>query len=87
MKTIKNVSISRSGLKTDTFNVNTKTIALAIHNENIDELNKIKKAYEEKLKEQGLNLKFQKNIYYKKPFWKFWGISDCTIIIYDIIDE
>lgn len=83
MKKVRKISISRGGIKTDKLDIDNETIALVIPRDE-ENAGKLKKAYEERLKNEGLNIKHQKDIHYKKPFWKFWGMNDYSIAVYKI---
>lgn len=83
MKGSISISISRSGLHRDSIPLNDETIALHIPS-NKKEADTFKEAYVKRMKEQGIVLSFQKDIHYKKPFWKFWGLNDYSIAIYKI---
>lgn len=81
-KKVTRVSVSKTGLKTESFINNTETIALVIPKCNIDEY---KNAYVKRLSECGIKVEHEKDIFYKKPFWKFWGGSFPDLAIYKII--
>jgi len=83
MKKVRKISISRSGLKTDKLDIDTETMALLIPS-NKKDAEILKKAYVERLKTNGIILNFQKDIHYKKPFWKFWGMKDYSIAVYKV---
>ena len=83
MNKVKSISISRTGLKADKYDVDDKTISIVIPQDE-ESADKIKRAYEERFKKEGLNIKHHKDIHYKKPFWKFWGIGDYSIAVYKI---
>lgn len=83
MKKVRKISISRSGLKTDKLDIDTETMALLIST-NKNDADKFKNAYVERMKANGFILNFQKDIHYKKPFWKFWGMKDYSIAIYKV---
>lgn len=81
MGKVRKVSVSRSGLKTSNLDINHNTIAVVIPS-NIEDAQKFKTAYEKHLKKQGLNIKYQKDIHYKRPFWKFWTMNDYSLAVY-----
>jgi hypothetical protein len=81
MKKVRRISISRSGLKIEKLDIDNKTIALFIPN-NEKEANIIKNVYVKRMNENGILLTHQKDIHYKKPFWKFWGMKDYSIAVY-----
>lgn len=81
MKKVRKISISRGGFKRDNLDIDNETIALVIPI-NTDDADKLKKVYENNLKKQGITIKHQKDIHYKKPFWKFWGTNDYSIAVY-----
>lgn len=81
---VKKYSISRSGFITDCFDIDNETMAFVIPKNKID-AGKYKKFYEERLKKQGVNIRHQKDIHYKKPFWKFWGMNDYSIAVYKVL--
>jgi len=83
MKKVRKISISRSGLKTDKLDIDTETMALLIPS-NKKDADALKNAYVERLKTNGIILNFQKDIHYKKPFWKFWGMKDYSIAVYNV---
>jgi len=83
MRKVRKISISRGGLRTDNLDIDNETMALLIPKDE-ESAGKLKKAYQERLKEQGITLKHQKDIHYKKPFWKFWGMDDYSIAVFKI---
>jgi hypothetical protein len=83
MKKVRKISISRSGLKTDKLDIDTETMALLIPS-NKKDAEVFKNAYVERMKTNGIILNFQKDIHYKKPFWKFWGMKDYSIAVYNV---
>lgn len=83
MKKVRKISISRGGLKIDKFDIDNETIALVIIKDK-ENAGKMKDVYEKRLKKQGIIIKHQKDIHYKKPFWKFWGMNDYSIAVYKI---
>lgn len=80
---VRRISISRSGLNFDKLEIDRQTMALLIP-DNKNDAEKFKTAYIERMKVNGLMLKFQKDIHYKRPFWKFWGMKDYSIAVYKI---
>ncbi len=83
MKKVKRISISRSGLKTDRIDIDNETITILIPS-NKQDADSLKEAYVERMKGEGIILNFQKDIHYKKPFWKFWEMKDYSIAVYKV---
>jgi len=42
----------------------------------------MKTAYEKQMKKEGIDIKHQKDMHYKKPFWKFWSFDGYSIAVY-----
>ena len=82
MKKIK-YSISKSGLKTDSIDVDMETIAVVIPR-GIKNVNNFREVYEKIMKDTGLIIKHQKDIHYVKPFWKFWAMNNYSIAVFKI---
>jgi hypothetical protein len=84
-KTIK-ISTCRNGLTTSRLDIDNETIALRIcDNKKDSEI--IKEAFIKRMCKNGILLKHQKDIYYKRPFWKFWGLKDYNISVFKISIE
>ena len=82
MKAIK-YSISKSGLKTESINADCKTIGIPIPR-GIKNVKNFREEYENIMKKNGMIVKHQKDINYVKPFWKFWGMNDYSIAVFEI---
>lgn len=83
MKKVRKISISRSGLNFGELDINTETMALLIPS-NKNDADDLKTAYIERMKANGFTLNFQKDIHYKRPFWKFWGMKDYSIAVFKV---
>lgn len=83
MKKVKKLSVSRSGLIYDTYLFDTRTIGLYLSN-NKDKFEYIKDSFLRRCIMSGIYVEHQKDIHYKKPFWKFWGDKDYSIAIYKL---
>lgn len=80
---IRKLSISRTGLKIDTLDVDSQTIALYVPDA-VKDIEKFKLAYIERMKDRGIKITHQKYIHYKKPFWKIWGMRDYSIAVFKL---
>ena len=49
---------------------------------NKEEASLMKTAYEKQMKKEGIDIKHQKDMHYKKPFWKFWSFDGYSIAVY-----
>lgn len=59
------------------------TVAIAIpYNE--EDAGNVKRAYESMLEDSGVSFKYHKDAYYKRPFWKWWGIGNCRFAVYKL---
>lgn len=83
MKKVRKISISRSGLNFDKLDIDTETMALLIPS-NKNDADKFKAAYVERMKANGFTSNFQKDIHYKRPFWKFLGMKDYIIAVFKV---
>lgn len=65
-------------------NSNFNIISLLIPN-NKEEAEIVKLEYVKRMKENGIKLEFQKDMFIKKSFWKFWKREYYNIAIFKIL--
>jgi len=83
MEKFRTISVSRTGLEQVKIPIDNQTIAIYLPKDNI-EAYKDEYVKEFKKRFKSFRLEHIRDVLYKKPFWKFWGVKDYSLAIFKI---